>query len=48
MRGGEEVILGPFSRTQTNCPAGANCEDLLLPSDALIQMDVTPVTQGKP
>jgi len=42
--GVEEVIMEPFSRTQTNCPVGANCKDLLVPSDALIQMNVTPIT----
>ncbi len=45
--GVEEVIMEPFSRTQTNCPQGANCKDLLVPRDALIQMNVTPINRAR-
>lgn len=36
----EKVIVEPFSRTHTNCPVGADCKNLLVPIDALIQMNV--------
>jgi hypothetical protein len=38
--GVEEVIMEPFSQTQTECPTGADCRDLLVPKDALIQINV--------
>jgi hypothetical protein len=41
--GVEEVIMGPFSQTRASCPAGAVCTNLLVPKDALVQMNVDPI-----
>lgn len=43
--GVEEVIMEPFSQTQTKCPLSANCKNLLVPSDALIQINLTPINR---
>lgn len=43
--GVEEVIMEPFSQTHTNCPATADCKNLLVPKDALVQMNVSPITR---
>lgn len=40
--GVEEVMLEYFSKLDAECPAGANCRNLLVPSDALVQINVNP------
>jgi hypothetical protein len=40
--GVEKVMLEQFSKLDAECPAGANCRNLLVPSDALVQINVTP------
>jgi hypothetical protein len=42
--GVEEVIMEPFSQARASCPAGADCTNLLVPKDALVQMNVDPTT----
>jgi hypothetical protein len=41
--GVEEVIMEPFSKAHASCPAGADCKSLLVPKDALVQMNVIPI-----
>jgi hypothetical protein len=41
--GVEEVIMEPFSQAGLNCPTGADCNGLVVPKDALIQMNVEPI-----
>lgn len=38
----EEVIMERFSKTGAKCPAGANCTNLPVPIDALVQINVIP------
>lgn len=38
--GVEKVMMEPFSRTHTMCPQGANCNRLLVPMDAMVQMNL--------
>jgi hypothetical protein len=42
--GVEKVIMEPFDRATTRCPADADCKNLLVPSDVLVQMNVYPIT----
>jgi len=42
--GVEEVIMEPFSQAQASCPPGADCKNLIVPKDALVQMNVSPIT----
>ncbi len=42
--GVEKVILEPFDRAPTKCPADADCKNLLVPGDVLVQMNVYPIT----
>jgi hypothetical protein len=42
--GVEEVIMEPFPEAGSNCPGSADCSDLLVPKDALVQMNVDPIT----
>jgi hypothetical protein len=42
--GVEEVIMEPFSRARASCPAGVDCKNLIVPRDALVQMNVSPIT----
>jgi hypothetical protein len=41
--GVEEVIMEPFSQVHMSCPAGAVCKNLMVPKDALVQMNVSPI-----
>jgi len=41
--GVEKVIMEPFSKSGAKCPGGANCNHLLVPCDALVQMNIYPV-----
>ena len=41
--GVEEVIMEPFSQVGLSCPTGANCKGLIVPKDALVQMNVEPI-----
>jgi hypothetical protein len=38
----EKVAVEPFSRAGATCPMRFNCKNLLIPSDARIQIDVYP------
>ena len=38
--GVEKVMMEPFSRTNAICPQGANCNKLLVPMDAMVQMNL--------
>jgi hypothetical protein len=40
--GVEKVIMEPFSRSGATCPEATDCSNLLVPSDALVQMNVVP------
>jgi hypothetical protein len=40
--GVEKVIMEPFSRSGATCPEATDCSHLLVPSDALVQMNVVP------
>lgn len=42
--GVEEVIMEPFSKARASCPIGTDCTNLLVPKDALVQMNVDPIT----
>ena len=39
----EEVIMEPFSQTGASCPQATDCSNLLVPKDALVQINVVPV-----
>jgi hypothetical protein len=39
----EEVIMEPFSQAHASCPANANCKNLIVPMDALVQMNIVPI-----
>lgn len=41
--GVEEVEMEGFSKLGMKCPSGANCTGLLVPSDALLQINVVPL-----
>jgi hypothetical protein len=41
--GVEEVIMEPFSQTGASCPQATDCSNLLVPKDALVQINVVPV-----
>jgi hypothetical protein len=43
--GVEEVILEPFSKTQGTCRPTTTCGNLRVPTDALVQMNVTPIAR---
>ncbi len=38
--GVEEVIMEPFSQTGASCPRSADCKNLIVPKDALVQMNI--------
>lgn len=40
--GVEEVLVEPFSKAGVSCPTGMDCTNLLVPRDALVQMNITP------
>jgi hypothetical protein len=42
--GVEKVIMQPFSQTQAKCPPQTDCTHLLVPVDALVQMNIHPVS----
>jgi hypothetical protein len=42
--GVEKVILQPFPQTQARCPPLADCAHLLVPVDALVQMNIYPAS----
>jgi len=39
----EEVIMEPFSQAGSSCPRDRVCNNLIVPKDALVQMNVGPV-----
>ena len=39
----EEVIMEPFSQAGSSCPRNRVCNNLIVPKDALVQMNVGPV-----
>ncbi len=41
--GVEEVIMEPFSQAGASCPKATDCSNLLVPKDALVQINVVPV-----
>jgi hypothetical protein len=41
--GVEEVIMEPFSQAGSVCPGSADCNLLMVPKDALVQMNVEPI-----
>jgi hypothetical protein len=41
--GVEEVIMEPFSEAGSSCPRNADCNNLIVPKDALVQMNVDPI-----
>jgi hypothetical protein len=41
--GVEEVIMAPFSQLGAKCPANRSCAGLLIPTDALVQLNVEPI-----
>jgi hypothetical protein len=41
--GVEEVIMEKFSHSGANCPPGVDCRSLLVPSAALVQMNIGPI-----
>jgi len=40
--GVEEVLVEPFSKVGASCPVAADCSNLLVPSDAFVQMNIMP------
>jgi len=40
--GVEEVIMEPFSKARASCPT-TDCSNLLVPKDALVQMNIEPI-----
>jgi hypothetical protein len=38
--GVEEVIMERFSHSGANCPSGVDCKNLLVPTDAFVQMNI--------
>jgi hypothetical protein len=38
----EELGLQPFSKSGAKCPTGVNCANLLVPNDALVQINIVP------
>ena len=44
----EKVDTEPFSKSGAKCPTGANCANLLVPSDALVQMNIVPLVGRNP
>jgi len=45
--GVEKVALAPFPSTHATCPPGRSCQHLLVPIDALIQMNLIPYGPSK-
>jgi hypothetical protein len=41
--GVEKLILEPFAKTGGACPTETNCLDLVVPEDAMIQMNIVPL-----
>jgi hypothetical protein len=41
--GVEEVIMEPFSQAGASCPQATDCSNLLVPKDALVQINVVPI-----
>ena len=41
--GVEEVIMEPFSQAGASCPQATDCSNLLVPKDALVQMNIEPI-----
>jgi hypothetical protein len=39
--GVEKVIMAPFSQSNAKCPKGADCQHLMIPVDALVQMNIS-------
>jgi hypothetical protein len=40
--GVEELLMQPFVKTGAKCPSPEGCKDLLVPADALVQINVDP------
>jgi len=43
--GVEEVIMQQFSQANAKCPTGANCNGLIVPKDAMVQVNIVPVVR---
>jgi hypothetical protein len=41
--GVEKVIMEPFSKAGASCPPATNCSNLLVPTDALVQLNIVPI-----